>query len=104
MRAEENPYTPNAGAKPPALAGRDDELQAFQVLLARLLNGHTEQSMLVTGLRGVGKTVLLTKFEEMAREAGWQTVEAEITKNSDFGDRMANLARRALLQVAPKAR
>lgn len=104
MRAEGNPYTPNAGAKPPALVGRDAELQAFEVLLARLLRGYTEQSMLVTGLRGVGKTVLLTRFEELAREAGWATVEAEITKNSDFGDRMANLARRALLQLAPRDR
>jgi hypothetical protein len=102
MRAQDNPYTPNAGARPPALLGRDEELEAFTVLLARLLAGHTEQSMLITGLRGVGKTVLLTRFEEMAREAGWTTVEAEITKNSDFGDRMANLARRALLQVAPR--
>jgi hypothetical protein len=104
MRAEDNPYTPNAGAKPPALVGRDDELQAFQVLLARLLRGHTEQSMLITGLRGVGKTVLLIRFEELAREGGWTTVEAEITKNSDFADRMANLARRALLQLAPRDR
>jgi len=104
MRAEDNPYTPNAGAKPPALVGRDEELEDFEVLLARLLRGHTEQSMLVTGLRGVGKTVLLTRFEELARERGWTTVEAEITKNSDFGDRMANLARRALLQLAPRDR
>jgi predicted AAA+ superfamily ATPase len=103
MRAQDNPFTPNAGARPPALMGRDEELEAFAVLLARLLAGHTEQSMLITGLRGVGKTVLLTRFEEMAREAGWTTVEAEITKNSDFGDRMANLARRALLQVAPQS-
>jgi hypothetical protein len=103
MRAQDNPYTPNAGARPPALVGRDAELEAFNVLLARLLRGHAEQSMLITGLRGVGKTVLLTKFEEMAREAGWTTVESEITKNSDFGSRIANLARRALLQVAPRA-
>ncbi len=60
--------------------------------------------MLITGLRGVGKTVLLTRFEELAREGGWTTVEAEITKNSDFGERMANLARRALLQLAPRDR
>lgn len=104
MRVEANPYTPNAGAKPPALVGRDEELRAFEILLARLLRGHTEQSMLVSGLRGVGKTVLLTRFGELAREGGWTTVEAEITKNSDFGDRMANLARRALLQLAPRDR
>lgn len=104
MRAQDNPYTPNAGAKPPALVGRDEELAAFTVLLTRLLNGHTEQSMLITGLRGVGKTVLLTSFQELAREAGWTTVEAEITRSSDFGERIANLVRRALLQVAPRAR
>lgn len=104
MRAEANPYTPNAGARPPALVGRDDELEAFKVLLARLLCGYTDQSMLITGLRGVGKTVLLTRFQELAREGGWTTVEAEITKNSDFGDRMANFARRALLQLAPRDR
>jgi hypothetical protein len=104
MRAHDNPYTPNAGARPPALVGRQEELEAFEVLLARLLRGHTEQSMLITGLRGVGKTVLLTKFEDLAREGGWTTVEAEITKGSDFGDRIANLVRRALLQLSPRAR
>lgn len=104
MRAEDNPYTPNAGASPPALVGRDQELEAFQVLLARLLRGRTDQSLLITGLRGVGKTVLLTRFAELAREGGWTTVEAEITKNTEFGDRMANLARRALLQLAPRDR
>src|ERR1700742_3696433 len=104
MRAQDNPYTPNAGARPPALVSRAQELDGFRVRLARLLNGHTEQSMLVTGLRGVGKTVLLTRFQELAREGGWTTVDAEITRNSDFGDRMANLARRALLQLAPRDR
>jgi AAA ATPase domain len=60
--------------------------------------------MLITGLRGVGKTVLLGAFEERARGREWTTVEAEITKNVDFGSRMAQLVRRGLLQVAPKAR
>ena len=86
------------------LAGRDDQLENFEVLLDRLRRGHTEQSMLITGLRGVGKTVLLTTFEERARERGWRTVEAEITKNTEFGTRMAHLVRRALLAVAPRQR
>jgi len=60
--------------------------------------------MLITGLRGVGKTVLLGAFEERARSREWTTVEAEITKNVDFGPRMAQLVRRALLQVTPKAK
>jgi hypothetical protein len=99
-----NPYTPNAGARPPLLVGRDDQLEAFDVLIARLERGATEQSMIITGLRGVGKTVLLGAFEEKARGHGWATVEAEITKTLDFPGRMAQLARRALLQVAPKAK
>jgi hypothetical protein len=104
VRPHDNPYTPNAGARPPVLVGRDDQLENFAVLLERLRRGHTEQSMLITGLRGVGKTVLLTTFEEQARELGWTTVEAEITKNTEFGSRMAQLVRRALLQIAPRTR
>ncbi len=104
MRPHDNPYTPNAGARPPALVGRDDQLESFEILLERLRRGHSEQSMLITGLRGVGKTVLLTSFEERARERGWTTVEAEITKSTDFGARMAQLVRRALFQLAPKVR
>lgn len=104
MRPHDNPYTPNAGARPPALVGRDHQLLAFEVLLDRLRRGHSEQSMLITGLRGVGKTVLLGAFEERARGRQWTTVEAEITKNVEFGPRMAQLVRRALLQVAPKTR
>jgi hypothetical protein len=104
MRVHDNPYTPNAGARPPALVGRDAELGAFEVLLDRMRAGHTEQSMLITGLRGVGKTVLLGAFEECAQARGWVTVDAEITKGSDFGMRMAQLVRRALLRVAPSAR
>lgn len=104
MRPHDNPYTPNAGARPPALVGRDQELVAFEVLLDRLRGGHTEQSMLITGLRGVGKTVLLGDFERRARDRSWVTAEAEITKNVEFGPRMAHLVRRALLEVAPRRR
>jgi hypothetical protein len=99
-----NPYTPNAGARPPVLVGRVDEVRAFELLLDRLKNGYTAQSMIAIGLRGVGKTVLLSEFRNTAVERGWTTVEAEITKHEDFGQRMASLARRALLQVAPRAR
>jgi hypothetical protein len=104
MRPHENPYTPNAGARPPVLVGRDAELEGFEVLLERLRRGHPEQSMIITGLRGVGKTVLLTAFEARARERGWTTVEAEITKHTDFSGRIGHLVRRALLQIAPRSR
>jgi hypothetical protein len=98
-----NPYTPNAGARPPALVGRDAELEGFEILLERLQRGYAEQSMLITGLRGVGKTVLLGTFEDRALNNGWVTVVAEITKNEPFGPRLGTMVRRALFQVAPKA-
>lgn len=99
-----NPYTPNAGARPPVLVGREPELDDFRILLERLLAGHTEQSMLVTGLRGVGKTVLLNRFEDLAEQSGWVTVQAEIGTRSAFGERFAVLVRKALFGLAPRPR
>ncbi|MDE3070549.1 MAG: ATP-binding protein [Acidobacteriota bacterium] len=99
-----NPYTPGAGSRPPALTGRDSELEAFRVLLARLALGRPEKSMLITGLRGVGKTVLLNTFEAIAEEQGFRTAKAEITHETDFRPLIARLARRALLAISPARR
>lgn len=74
------------------------------MLLRRLVAGYTEQSIVVTGLRGVGKTVLLGEYQKIAAEEDWVAADAEVSKNTDFGPQMANLARRALLQVSPKAK
>ncbi|MDP2181831.1 MAG: ATP-binding protein [Actinomycetota bacterium] len=101
MDPRRNPYTPNAGARPPALVGRDEQLEAFDILLHRLELGRPQQSMIVTGLRGVGKTVLLGAFRDKAMERRWLTVEAEVSKNSDFADRMSRHVRRALLGISP---
>ncbi|WP_258063615.1 MULTISPECIES: ATP-binding protein [unclassified Rathayibacter] len=68
MDAVDNPYTPNAGARPEILIGRDEQTQAFRTLLTRLRRGRTNQSMTITGLRGVGKTVLLNGFRTIAQE------------------------------------
>jgi len=99
-----NPYTPNAGAPPRFLAGRGNEVEDFRILLQRLSRGYTEQSLVVTGLRGVGKTVLLGEYENVAAEESWVAVKAEVSRSTEFGPQMANLARRALLEVSPKAR
>ncbi len=61
-----NPYTPGAGSRPLELAGRDAQLRQFEVLVGRLKRGATEQSMVIKGLRGVGKTVLLNAFQDQA--------------------------------------
>ena len=57
MDPRKNPYAPGAGTKPPALVGRDEQVESFDALLERLENGCSEQSMIITGLRGVGRVV-----------------------------------------------
>ncbi len=103
MDPRTNPYAPGAGTKPPALVGRDEQAASFDVLLERLENGYSEQSMIITGLRGVGKTVLLDVFREKAEARKWATIEWEVEKNAPFEHKMAVQARRALVQIAPKA-
>ncbi len=104
MDPRKNPYAPGAGTKPPALVGRDKQIESFGILLERLENGYVEQSMIITGLRGVGKTVLLDVFREKAEARDWATVEWEVEKNAAFAPKMAAHVRRALLQIAPKAK
>ncbi len=99
-----NPYAPGAGSRPPVLVGRDRELAAFRVLLERLKLGRPEKSLIITGLRGVGKTVLLNTFEGIAEATEFRTAKAEITHESDFGPVLARLARRALLALSPTER
>ena len=73
-----NPYAPGAGQRPPELAGRDTELAAFEVVLERAARGRPERSVILTGLRGVGKTVLLNALRSAAVRAGWGTGKLEV--------------------------
>ena len=72
-----NPYAPGAGQRPPALAGRDDQLRAFNVVLERVVRSKPERSIVLTGLRGVGKTVLLNALRSAAVRAHWGTGKLE---------------------------
>ena len=72
-----NPYAPGAGQRPPELAGRDDQLRAFDVVLERVARGRPERSIVLTGLRGVGKTVLLNALRSQAVRARWGTGKIE---------------------------
>ncbi len=72
-----NPYAPGAGQRPPELAGRDEQLRAFDVTLERVARGRPERSVVLTGLRGVGKTVLLNALRSSAVRAGWGTGKLE---------------------------
>lgn len=77
-----NPFSPGAGAPPPELAGRDGVLEQAAVLFGRVLKKRPEKSLIMTGLRGVGKTVLLNEMERMALQAGYRTIfiEASVQK------------------------
>jgi len=72
-----NPYAPGAGQRPPELAGRDEQLTAFDVVLQRVARGRPERSLVLTGLRGVGKTVLLNALRSAAVRRHWGTGKLE---------------------------
>lgn len=84
-----NPYTPGAGTPPRALVGRDRELEQFRVLLGRLERELPERSMVLTGLRGVGKTVLLGRMRRMATEQEWLGILVEARREVDLRQRLA---------------
>ncbi|KQO80407.1 ATPase [Frigoribacterium sp. Leaf263] len=106
MDSIDNPYTPNAGASPEVLIGRENQIGDFRVLLQRLGRGRSEQSMIVTGLRGVGKTVLLNQFREIAADSNWEVVEFEASKYDDnrFRQAMFSQLKAALLRLSPRTR
>lgn len=73
----ENPFSPGAGSPPPELVGRDPILEQARVLLGRVIAKRSEKSMLLTGLRGVGKTVLLNDISRLAVTMGYRAIEVE---------------------------
>jgi len=80
-----NPFSPGAGSPPPELVGRDPILEQARILLGRIKMKRPEKSMLLTGLRGVGKTVLLNEIERMAQSDGYRTVSIEAHEDKALG-------------------
>jgi len=72
-----NPYAPGAGQRPPELAGRDRELEQFAITLERVAGRRPERSLVLSGLRGVGKTVLLNALRSLAVQRAWGTGKLE---------------------------
>lgn len=81
-----NPFSPGAGAPPPELVGRDPLLEEARILLGRVKQKRPEKSLLLTGLRGVGKTVLLNEIERMARKDGYQSILLEAHEEKPLGE------------------
>ena len=72
-----NPFSPGAGSPPPELVGRSGILEQARILLGRIKEKRPEKSILLTGLRGVGKTVLLNEIDRLAIKTGYRTVGVE---------------------------
>src|ERR1700678_2383849 len=99
-----NPYAPGAGQRPPELTGRDREIGQFEVVLERVARGRPERSMVLTGLRGVGKTVLLNTFRSMAIQRLWGTGKIEARPDQSLRRPIAGALHMAVREIAPRHR
>jgi hypothetical protein len=99
-----NPYAPGAGQRPPELAGRDTELSAFDVVLERIAHGRPERSLVLTGLRGVGKTVLLNQLRSAAIGRGWGTGKIEARPEQSLRRPVSSALHMALRELGPRHR
>jgi hypothetical protein len=95
-----NPFAPGAGQRPPELAGRDKEVDAFEIVLERVARGRPERSLVLTGLRGVGKTVLLGELRSMALRAGWGAGKIEARPEADLRRPLSAALHRAVRDLA----
>jgi len=94
-----NPYAPGAGTPPPELAGRDELREAVRVAIERVRRSRPTKSVLMIGLRGVGKTVLLDRMRDDAEAAGIHTVAAEAPEGRSLPALLAPQLRQALLRL-----
>jgi hypothetical protein len=99
-----NPYAPGAGQRPPELAGRDRELKQFEVTLERVAAGRPDRSMVLSGLRGVGKTVLLNALRSLAVKRAWGTGKLEARPDQSLRLPLAQALHAAVREVAHRHR
>ena len=99
-----NPFAPGAGQRPPELAGRDKELTAFDVVLERVARGRPERSLVLTGLRGVGKTVLLGELRSAALRRGWGAGKVEARPEAELRRPLSAALHRAIRDLAVRHR
>jgi hypothetical protein len=95
-----NPYAPGAGAPPPELAGRDALIEQVRIATARIRAGRQAKSVLLVGLRGVGKTVLLDRMRQDAEAAGMETIRIEAPEGRSLPAMLAPQLRLALLRLS----
>src|SRR5262252_4292241 len=98
-----NPFAPGAGTQPPELAGRDDLRETVRIALERVRAGRPTKSILMVGLRGVGKTVLLDRMREDAEGSAIHTMRVEAPENRSLPSILAPQLRQALLRLSRNA-
>ncbi len=99
MNPKLNPYAPGAGTIPPQLAGRDEIITKADIALERCKNNLSFKGLLLVGLRGVGKTVLLTKITQEADSNNLITVSIEVSENRSLPSLLIPALRSALLRL-----
>ena len=99
MDPRSNPYAPGAGSPPPELAGRDELLERAAIALDRIRTGLAAKSLLLVGLRGVGKTVLLNRIRNDADARGFATIFIEAPEKRSLPALIAGPLRTALLKL-----
>jgi len=95
-----NPYSPGAGSQPPELAGRDELREMIRIALERIRAGRSAKSVLMVGLRGAGKTVLLDRICDDAEASGIQTLRVEAPESRSLPAILAPQLRQALLRLS----
>lgn len=99
MDPHRNPFSPGAGSPPPELAGRDELLAQAGITLARTKAARFEQSLMLVGLRGVGKTVLLNRIQEMATADGYGVAMVEATEGRALPELLVPAFRQILFRL-----
>lgn len=99
MDPRTNPYAPGAGSPPPELAGRDRVIETAAIALDRMRHGLVARSVMLVGLRGVGKTVLLNRLHREAEQRGFATVLLEAPEKRSLPALLVPAMRAALLKL-----
>lgn len=95
-----NPFSPGAGTPPPELAGRDELREAVRIAIERVRRGLPTKSVLMVGLRGAGKTVLLDRMRDDAEDSGIHTIRIEAPEGRSLPALLAPQLRQALLRLS----
>lgn len=100
MDPRDNPYVPGAGTPPPELAGRHDVLERAEIALTRIQRRRPSKSLIVVGLRGVGKTVLLVRFQSQAERLGYKSVLVEAHEGKTLPELIIPPLRKLLVSLS----